>query len=429
MSQIELDQVARKILTDNDQGGYTVPTKGLYPYQWNWDSVFVARGFATFDTDRAWREIELLFEGQWRDGMVPHILFRKDDPSYFPGPSVWGTDGGPIPSSGHSQPPVAATIVRDLLELDASDAALDRAKLLFPKILQWHRWFMAYRDPDNLGVIAVIHPWESGRDNLPDWDDALRGVEIKDVAPYERKDTSHVDPAMRPHKEDYDRYLSIVAACRKVGWEPEKVARTCPFFVADPGITFILLRACRDLLALADRLGETAAQPEVEGWISRMETGAARLWNSELKAHVAMNLRTGKQSDGVSSASFLAPYAGLTEPEVLKPLREHFDRISAKVRYLMPSYDPEHQAYEHLRYWRGPVWAMVNFMIARGFAEAGDPGRSDRLRRDTAALIQTGGFAEYFSPETAEAAGGGSFSWTAAIWLAWARPSQANQAA
>ncbi|NNC27458.1 hypothetical protein HKX42_11290, partial [Salinisphaera sp. USBA-960] len=142
------------------------------------------------DQDRAWQEIEMLFQGQWRDGMVPHILFRKDDPSYFPGPGVWGTDGGPIPSSGHSQPPVAASVVHSLVEADRTGKALERAKALLPKLMAWHRWYLAYRDPKNLGVIAVIHPWESGRDNLPDWDEALRAVEVKDIGPYERKDTS-----------------------------------------------------------------------------------------------------------------------------------------------------------------------------------------------------------------------------------------------
>ena len=48
MSNADLDHKAKTILTENDQGGYTIPTKGLYPYQWNWDSVFVALGFATF---------------------------------------------------------------------------------------------------------------------------------------------------------------------------------------------------------------------------------------------------------------------------------------------------------------------------------------------------------------------------------------------
>lgn len=429
MSHQDLDQTAREILIGNDQGGYTIPTKGLYPYQWNWDSVFVARGFATFDPDRAWREIELLFQGQWRDGMVPHILFRKDDPSYFPGPSVWGAKGGPIPSSGHSQPPVAATIIRDLVEIDPAGAGLERARALFPKLMNWHRWYLNYRDPDEIGVLAVIHPWESGRDNLPDWDEALRAVPIEDVEPYVRKDTSHVDPAMRPHKDDYDRYLSIVAAGRKVGWDPETVSATCPFFVADPGVTFIFLRACRDLLALAGQLGESDAAGEIEGWIGRLEAGARRLWNPDLKAHVALDLRTGKQTNGISSASFLALYAGLGDSETLKALQTHFDRIAEKVRYLMPSWDPDHESYEHIRYWRGPVWAMVNYMIALGLLEAGDQLRAERLRRDTAALIEASGFAEYFSPETAAGAGGGSFSWTAAIWLTWASPTRAEQAA
>ena len=97
--QQSLDQEARDILTRNDRGGYTVPTAGLYPYQWNWDSAFAALGFAEYDLGRAWAELETLFAGQWEDGMVPHILFHQIDPGYFPGPDVW-QGRGPVPSSG-----------------------------------------------------------------------------------------------------------------------------------------------------------------------------------------------------------------------------------------------------------------------------------------------------------------------------------------
>lgn len=69
----KLDQQAREILHRNDRGGYTVPTHGLYPFQWNWDSAFVALGFAEFDRDRAWQEIETLVSAQWEDGMIPYI--------------------------------------------------------------------------------------------------------------------------------------------------------------------------------------------------------------------------------------------------------------------------------------------------------------------------------------------------------------------
>ena len=87
----ELDDQAIDVLQKNDRGGYTVPTARLYPYQWNWDSAFIALGLFTFDRERAWREIEMLLEGQWDNGMIPSIIFRSDDPDYFPGPSVWQT--------------------------------------------------------------------------------------------------------------------------------------------------------------------------------------------------------------------------------------------------------------------------------------------------------------------------------------------------
>ena len=37
-------------------------------------------------------------------GMIPHIVFRHNDPDYFPGPTIWDTNTEP-PTSGHSQPP------------------------------------------------------------------------------------------------------------------------------------------------------------------------------------------------------------------------------------------------------------------------------------------------------------------------------------
>lgn len=55
---------ARAVLRTNDRGGYTVPTDRLYPFQWNWDSGFVAMGWATFDEVRGFNEIEHLLEGQ-----------------------------------------------------------------------------------------------------------------------------------------------------------------------------------------------------------------------------------------------------------------------------------------------------------------------------------------------------------------------------
>lgn len=419
----QLDNRAISILKENDLGGYTIPTKGLYPYQWNWDSAFVALGFATFDVARAWTEIELLFEGQWDDGMVPHIIFRKDDPGYFPGPTAWGVTNPRIPTSGHSQPPVAATVVRKLIETDQSPECMERLKALFPKLLAWHTWFHTYRDPKGLGIIATVHPWETGRDNLPDWDKPASYLDISSVGAYTRKDTSHVNPDMRPQKADYDRYIAIVEFGRKHDWDPQIVADQCPFFVADPGLTFMLLRADRDLLHLAELLGEHRAATQLQAWIEGTEQGIDKIWSEDLQAFTSYDLRHDEMGQGISSASFLAPYAGIRDEKYLAPLRAHFDRIAAKARYMLPSYDPDHPTYEGMRYWRGPIWGVVNYMIALGFAELGDAERAERLRRDTVALIEKSDFAEYFDPMSGEGAGGNSFSWTSAIWLTWASPS------
>ncbi|MEL6183656.1 MAG: hypothetical protein AAFU79_03460, partial [Myxococcota bacterium] len=164
------DARAKAILQKNDRGGYTVPTEGMYPHQWNWDSALVALGFATFDRSRAVRELETLFEGQWSTGMVPHIIFRADDPRYYPGPSVWRAGSSP-PSSGISQPPVAASVAWTLWQ-DAEERERRRLEVLFPRVLAWHRWFRDARDPEGRGVVVTVHPWETGRDNSPEWDEA-----------------------------------------------------------------------------------------------------------------------------------------------------------------------------------------------------------------------------------------------------------------
>src|SRR5688572_1156255 len=137
MSAPDLTRAAADILRQNDRGGYTVPNGRVYPFQWNWDSAFVALGFDRFDRDRAWTEVETLFRAQWDDGFVPHIIFWKDDPGYFPGPTVWSA-GKDVPTSGITQPPVAASVVRSLWESAeaAGEGAAFRGRLetLFGKL-------------------------------------------------------------------------------------------------------------------------------------------------------------------------------------------------------------------------------------------------------------------------------------------------------
>jgi hypothetical protein len=426
----DLTTAARDILRGNDRGGYTVPNGRVYPFQWNWDSAFVALGFDTFDRPRAWLEVETLFRAQWPDGFLPHIVFWQDDAGYFPGPEVWGADRDPR-TSGITQPPVAATVVRRLWDsakaAGAGDAYRPRVERLYDQLLAWHRWFADVRDPDGRGVVVAMHPWETGRDNSPEWDAPGEPIDVSNVGDYVRRDTGHLDAKMRPTKLEYDRYLALVQYGRAQGWDHRAIARGNPFRVADIGMSMILLRANRDLLALGADLGRDTG--EIAAWIACAEAGLGWLWDAERGTWCSRDLLTGRHSGFVTSASFLSFYAGLQDPERDAAMLDHLDRIAGRVAHLMPSLDPDDPGFQMIRYWRGPVWAVVNWMIGTGLAEAGHAGPAAKVREDTLTLIARNGFYEAFSPVDGTGSGGDDFSWTAAIWLAWGEGGESAQSA
>ncbi len=409
-SENTLTDQAQQILINNDRGGYTVPTAGLYPYQWNWDSAVAALGFAQFDVERAWVELETLFQGQWADGMVPHILFHKNDPGYFPGPDVWGCEG-PIPSSGIIQPPIAATMARFVWEQDR-EMGQARMAALYPKMLAWHNWIMRWRL--HMGAVCTTHPWETGRDNAPDWDKTMARMDASDVGEYTRRDTAHVNSEDRPTKFDYDRYIKLVQLGRRLKWDQAAMMAESPFRVADPTMTFTTLRAARDLHAVGEVLGKDVSQLAAD--IKRLEAGAATLWNDDLGGFDSRDVHSGEWAGCVSNASYLCWYAGVENPAMLTRLRDVLERVP----YPVPSNDPDAETFDTRRYWRGPTWAIVNMLIGLGLKDMGHEKEAQALAKKTADLIAEHGFAEYFDPFSGDAAGGGSFTWTAAVWLAWA---------
>ena len=65
----------------------------------------------------------------------------------------------------------------------------------------------------------------------------------------------------------------------------------------------------------------------------------------------------------------------------------------------------------------------MNALIGLGLSDMGYEKEAEILRSKTRDLISQNGFGEYFNPMTGAPGGGKAFSWTAAVWLAWASPS------
>jgi hypothetical protein len=407
---------AVEVLKENDRGTYTVPTKGLYPFQWNWDSCFTALGQAYYDEDRAWTEMETLFDHQWPDGMVPHIVFHVHDDGYFPGPDVWAT-GRPTATSGITQPPIAGFALRQLFErAKDQSAARARARELLAKVDLWHEWFYANRDPHGEGLVAILHPWEAGRDNSIDWDEAFERVPTEGIAPYTRRDTQHADPSHRPTKEQYDRYLWLVEHFRKLGWDNTRLHDASPFQIVDPGFNAILIRGCADLAAVAEALGETeiatANRRRAEKGLAALE----RCWSEGHGQYLCLDRTTGQLVDSASIGGLLPVFAAIPAGRA-RAIARTIERIGKKAKYLVPSHDLDDPRFDAKRYWRGPVWLVCNYLIVDGLTSAGETDIANAIIRSSLDLIEESGFAEYYDPVTGEPCGGGRFTWTAAMVL------------
>ena len=98
-------------------------------------------------------------------------------------------------------------------------------------------------------------------------------------------------------------------------------------------------------------------------------------------------------------------------------LMQRLENWLARVAYGVPSFEPGRPEFQPQRYWRGPVWLIVNWMLVDGLRRGGHTELASRIRQQSLALVERSGFAEYFSALTGEPLGGSAFSWTAAMYL------------
>jgi glycogen debranching enzyme len=411
-SRAERRVEAVRVLASNRRDGYTIPSETLYPFQWNWDSAFVAVGLAGVDPGAAMEEIETLLSATWPDGMLPQIVFWADAEGYFPGPDEWGAGFDGVETSGISQPPVVATAARRVYEVTDDDGFRDRVLAPLDSHLAWWR-----RERSTDGVVYARHPWETGMDDSPAWRRPLERFDPGDVV-YERADRKSADLAdQRPTDWDYDRYVALVRQGREVGWDEAVLRERCPFRVEDVLTNSVYVRACEDLAALFASAGDEAA---AERWRDQAaETRAVmrdRLWSATLGQFVSYDRVADEPLLERTVAGLLPTFGGVPTDAQFEQLRSTLDRYFA-LDYAAPTYvgddfDPD-------RYWRGPVWINTNWLLERGLRRYGADAAADRVREDSLTLLDCEGFREYFNPLTGAGRGGDDFAWSAALYLDW----------
>ena len=430
---------AAQVLRQNDMGSWTKAAPDLYPHQWSWDSAFIAIGLAHLDTRRAAKELRTLFAHQWKTGKVPHIVFNPDAPpdSYFPGAAHWACAAAspdapfsPPYTSCLCQPPVHAIAAHRIWEATGDEGARAEAHAflhdIYPKLLTWHRYLATVRDPEGSGLVTIYHPWESGTDNSPRWDDALAAIEVGRLAQYPRRDLGYVsDPAERPTNADYDRYLWLVKLIKRASCNDASIHETHPFLMKDVLFSAILVAANDALLEIADLVGAPDGDRAlIAGWAERGRKGLDACWDADLQLCLDQNVRTGRPIRSSTVAGFAPLISGGLAEERLKELLQTFDSPdftgNARLRWpLPPSTSPESRGFYPRSYWRGPVWPVANWLVWRSLLRAAELDRAAEIRRVSLDQIAESSFAEYFEPFSGEPLGSPDQSWTAAVVLDW----------
>jgi hypothetical protein len=380
---------AREVLDEHWRSpGFTCPNATTYPWLWLWDSCFHSIVWAELgEVDRALQELRTALGGQDGEGFVPHLRYLDGFDGHQ---ALWGDPPvrGGVPTSSITQPPIYGLTVAELAR---------RGVEVPPDVVESAAaglWFLLERRRRSpAGLVELVHPWESGCDHSPRWDDLVAPGHALGVDPY--------DEALW-----FERKGELLSSIRRsTGGAP---LANDEFAVGSVAFSAIVAHCARALAAVngdatmrssADQLAAAVAarwDPGRRTWVDDGPTarGSGRIRTSE----ALLALLVHHDPSVVGAVAF-----ELTDPDAFGgefgPAQVHRDEPT----------------YRRGSYWRGPSWPQLDHLLIAALASAGSSAGADAARQ-LAAASATGavrsGWAEYWDPDTAAPGGAAPQSWT-----------------
>jgi hypothetical protein len=422
---------ATKVLEMNSRDSYTQPSHGLYPHQWLWDSCFVAIGLRHIDIKRAQTELQSLLRGQWKNGMIPNIIFRND-PQYRTDRNIWRSWLNPnspndVKTTGITQPPMLAEAVVQVGKKMALPERRRWYKKMYPALLAHHQWLYKDRDPHKEGLVLQIHPWETGLDNtppwtaemhehqLPVWINLIRRAHLSFLINMFRRDAKSVPLDQRYETIESLILFDIQRRLRRKGYDINKILDHSLLSIEDLSFNCIFIRANEHLRDIA----VTIKQELPEELIKRMrktEQELDQLWDDYTNQYYSRDFITHRLLKIPTIATLMPLYAGcITKTRAEKLVKYLENEQVFGPAYPIPSVPINSFWFHSKLYWQGPTWINMNWLIIDGLKRYGFNDHAEALRENTLDMIEKSGCYEYFDPLTGEAAGAANFSWTAAL--------------
>lgn len=356
--------------------GYTAPNPTAYPWMWLWDSCFHSLiWLALDDGERALVELSSVLSAIDGAGFVPHMGYQLDPARPV---ELWGRRQ----TSSITQPPMYGHAIAELTRsgVDVPEELSDRARRGLEFLLQRRA-----RDRGS-GLVEVVHPWETGCDDSPRWDD-LAGPGPFEVERWRRRKNDLLrDVARGPGGEPLSNPRCGVAPC---GFNA---------LVAFNAVELASVTSDRGMAAAAGEVAEALDQrfdPQLGTWVDAGAdsggSGRIRTADGLLPLLVSRSASARRQvvDELADPEAYCASY-GLRGVHVQEP-----------------SYDPT-------AYWRGPVWPQLSYLlwlaVGRGTDE--DSAAAALIAERTTKGAGSSGLAEYWDGETGTGLGAIPQSWT-----------------
>ncbi|MEW5869601.1 MAG: trehalase family glycosidase [Chloroflexota bacterium] len=328
-----------------------MPSKVNYVGLWLWDSAMHALAFRHVDPELARNQIRVMLTCQLPDGMLPDAVY----------------DEGIISEIDHpiraevTKPPILAWMV---LKLHETDPNLEFLQEVYVPLVRWNAWWFSMNDDDVDGLAQYNHPYSSGLDNSPLWDEGM--------------------PVESP---DLNTYL-----CVQMG----------------------------SLALIAEALG---MQAEALMWRRRSAAIVRRMiddfWDPQ--AGVFRATHEDQPIQVITPFNLYPLWTGQLPHDIRTRLIEHLtnpdefwgDLALPTVARNDPRYDPDTM-------WRGPIWANINYFFIEALRQLGEHGLAQELTQKTLDLIiNHPGVYEYYNAETGTppTLAAEAFGWTAAVFI------------
>lgn len=365
---------------------YTVPSPSSYPYQWLWDSCFHAIILADIDLPAAKAELLTLTKRQFRNGMIPHMIYWEEVPTTSFPHIAWGKES----TSSITQPPMLAYAAWQLYERDHDKQFL---KELYPAMCRFYNFFFHHRDPKNHKLIGIINPDESGEDNSPRFDTAL-GL-----------------PAKHESNINFAKRLDLIERNRVCDFTTECMSNF--YWVRDVSFNSIFVRNLRDLANISRLLGHEDSGKRYDE-LAQAVTVAMRLFmmrpDSIMFSTYGLNYR---KINVLTWAIFMPLFARILTPDEAKVLvaKHLLNPEEFATEYGVPTVALNQLSFDPSGFWRGPVWIGANWFIYHGLLNYGFKKEAEAVAQSTQRLVQKSGFREYFNPLTGEGYGAENFTW------------------